>query len=218
MKNIISKLTTLTATAAAGFVLFAGIASAHVTVKPAVSAPKAWETYTIKIPTEKDIPTTKVTLKIPADVDFKSYQPVPGWNVTTEKDSSGKVTSVTWSTTGKGIDVGQFEQFNFVAQNPSTEEQIPWNAFQYYSDGSVVEWTGEEGADTPHSITQIVTPAAEGNAPAATTGHDHAAADTTQTADQNKAATGNQSTSLVLSIISIVLSLIAVLLGLRRKK
>ena len=51
--------------------------SAHVTVKPATSDIGSWETYTIKVPVEKNIATTKVTLKIPSGVEFQQYEPVP---------------------------------------------------------------------------------------------------------------------------------------------
>jgi hypothetical protein len=34
--------------------------------------------------------------------------------------------------------------------------KIAWAAYQYYKEGSVVEWTKDEGTDTPHSITDIV--------------------------------------------------------------
>lgn len=61
-----------------GLFLFAGAASAHVTVSPATSTTGAWETYTIKVPTEKNIPTTKVTIKTPKGVEIESYEPVPG--------------------------------------------------------------------------------------------------------------------------------------------
>ena len=36
-------------------IVFAGSASAHVSVIPQVSASAAWETYTIKVPVEKEL-------------------------------------------------------------------------------------------------------------------------------------------------------------------
>lgn len=161
------------ATSAAAFLLFSGLASAHVTVNPSVAQTSAWQTYTIKIPSEKELPTTKITLKIPEGVAFKQYQPLAGWKITTEKNDSNEVTSITWEIDGdnQGILAGQFQQFNFVAQNPKAETEVAWDAFQYYSDGSIVEWTGQPGDNNPHSITAISEdPAAAGNAAA---GGDH---------------------------------------------
>ncbi|WP_433945238.1 YcnI family copper-binding membrane protein [Paenibacillus sp. SN-8-1] len=175
MRQALSKLTAVFSAAIAGTLLFAGLASAHVTVKPSTSKPSAYETYTIKIPVEKDIPTVKVAIKVPAGVDFKNYQPVPGWKVETAKDNAGRITTVTWAAEGdNGIEPGQFQQFNFVAKNPDKDTTIAWDAYQYYKDGSIVEWTGD-GGDSPHSVTTV---SASGDAvPASDSGHDdHAAA------------------------------------------
>ncbi|WP_068504005.1 YcnI family copper-binding membrane protein [Paenibacillus kribbensis] len=227
---------------AAGALLFAGMASAHVTVKPSVSQPNAWETYTLKVPVEKNIPTTKVALKIPKEVVFKQYEPVPDWKIATEKDSSGKVTTVTWSAEKDGIQAGQYQRFSFVAQNANQNTEAAWDAFQYYSDGSIVEWTGDEGSNNPHSITKITTEAAsEAPAPATDSGHDSAgtaaghastgtAQDSTNPAPASNPATeaapaapapvssATQTTALVLSIIAVVLGATAVGIALKRRK
>jgi uncharacterized protein YcnI len=137
---------------------FSSMASAHVTVMPKTSSTGAWETYTLKVPVEKDVATTKVTVKAPEGVEIMSYQPVPGWTYSSEKDASGKVKTITFESTGEGIQAGQFQQFVFVAKNPDKAVKAAWDAFQYYKDGSVVEWTGDEGSDAPHSITDIVRP------------------------------------------------------------
>ncbi|WP_434748324.1 DUF1775 domain-containing protein [Paenibacillus amylolyticus] len=96
----VSKLTSAMATSAAAFLLFSGLASAHVTVNPSVAQTSAWQTYTIKIPSEKELPTTKITLKIPEGIAFKQYQPLVGWKITTEKNDSNDVTSITWEIDG----------------------------------------------------------------------------------------------------------------------
>ncbi|MGG2995230.1 YcnI family protein [Paenibacillus macerans] len=167
----INRLWFAVASAAAATLLFAGVASAHVTVSPGASAPGAWQTYTIKVPVEKDIPTVKVALKIPDGVEFKQYRPIPDWGVELTKNDAGAVTAVTWSAEDGGIGPGEFQQFDFVAKNPDKAAEVAWDAFQYYSDGSVVEWTGGEGADYPHSLTVISAEA--GGAANADAGHGH---------------------------------------------
>ncbi|WP_025721487.1 YcnI family copper-binding membrane protein [Paenibacillus sp. 1-18] len=227
---------------AAGALLFAGMASAHVTVKPSVSQPNAWETYTLKVPVEKNIPTTKVALKIPKEVVFKQYEPIPDWKVATEKDSSGKVTTVTWTTEKDGIQAGQYQRFSFVAQNADQNTEAPWDAFQYYSDGSIVEWTGDEESSTPHSITKITTEAiSETPTHATDSGHDsagtaagHASTDTTKESSSPAPASSPateaastatapaspavQTTALILSIIAVVLGAAAVGIALKPRK
>ena len=156
MKFTMKKMSKVFLPTVLGLFLFSSVASAHVTVAPKTSTTSAWETYTLKVPVEKDLPTTKVTVKVPSGVEIESYQPVPGWNYTTEKDSNGKAKTFTFEATGQGILPGQFQQFVFVAKNPDQATKAAWDAYQYYKDGSVVEWTGDEGAKTPHSITDIV--------------------------------------------------------------
>ena len=70
------------------------------------------------VPVEKDVATTKVTIKAPTGVEIKSYQPVPGWKYSDEKDANGIVKSFTFESTGEGILPGQFQQFTFVGKNP----------------------------------------------------------------------------------------------------
>lgn len=234
-----SRFATSAGLIAAGALLFAGMASAHVTVKPSISQPNAWETYTLKVPVEKNIPTTKIALKIPKEVAFKQYEPVPNWKVATEKDNSGKVTTVTWSAEKDGIQAGQYQRFSFVAQNANQNTEAAWNTFQYYSDGSIVEWTGDEGSSTPHSITKIIAEAPpEATAHAADSGHDsagtaadHASTDTAKDSSNPAPASSSatkaalapassvaQTTALILSIIAVVLGATAVGIALKRRK
>ncbi|MGG3466113.1 DUF1775 domain-containing protein [Neobacillus pocheonensis] len=201
-----------------GLFIFSSVASAHVTVVPKSSTTGAWETYTVKVPVEKDIATTKVTIKAPAGVEIKSYQPVPGWKYSDEKDAKGIVKSFTFEATGEGILPGQFQSFTFVGKNPENATKAAWDAFQYYKDGSVVEWTGDEGSDSPHSITDIVAGGAT---------DDHHAADQAQTEKPAKEEKVTQTTSadhedsnslpLILSIVSVVLSLGALVVAARKK-
>lgn len=210
MKRKMKKFSKVALPTVISLFLFSSVASAHVSVLPNTSTTGAWETYTVKVPVEKEVPTTKLTIKAPSGVEIMSYQPVPGWNYTADKDTSGKVKSFTFEATGEGILPGQFQQFTFVAKNPDKASQIAWDAFQYYKDGSIVEWTGDESAKTPHSITDIV---------AGTSTDDHhedqaASEDTkpeaTKTTDVTTPNTVQSNTlPLVLSIVSVLLSLVA---------
>ncbi|MEH7304877.1 YcnI family copper-binding membrane protein [Neobacillus drentensis] len=221
MKKMISRISKIFIPAVISLFFFASMASAHVTVMPKTSSTGAWETYTLKVPVEKDVATTKVTVKAPAGVEIMSYQPVPGWTYSSEKDASGKVKTFTFEATGEGIQSGQFQQFVFVAKNPEKAAKVAWDAFQYYKDGSIVEWTGAEGSDSPHSITDIVT--------ATTTDHHGSEKaehnDKTQTKEtektksemtEKKAETSN-SLSLVLSGLAVLLSLAALIIAIRKK-
>ncbi|MDP4096046.1 DUF1775 domain-containing protein [Paenibacillus sp. P96] len=236
-KKFLKISSTLSATAV-GVLLFASIASAHVTVSPSVSQPEAWETYTIKVPVEKDSATTKVALKIPEGVEFKQYEPVPGWKVSTTANEAGAVNTVTWTANGEGILAGQYQRFSFVAVNPSGEAKIPWDAFQYYADGSIVEWTGDEGSDLPHSVTAVTADAAaEPKQSDSGAGHEDEAdstgtnagaqADSSNTAADAQAApaaaeapasSAIQTVTLVISIAALALSIAALLRAVKNRK
>ncbi len=219
MKNVFKKWSVGIMSSGLALMIFAGTASAHVSVKPDVSQPGAWETYTIKVPVEKAVNTTKVTLKIPEGAEFESYQPVAGWNVSLDQDAAGKTKTVTWKATGAGIAEGQFQQFSFVAKNPDKETEAAWDAYQYYKDGTVVEWTGDESADTPHAITKITASAT--NATAETTAHDHSkteAGHTENAATATETKSSNSTTTLALSIIALILAIVAVIRSFMKRK
>jgi uncharacterized protein YcnI len=200
MKKMITKISFATVFI---FGLFASMASAHVEVTPKSSTVGEEETYTVKIPVEKEVATTKIALKMPSGVEFDSYQPVAGWNFTTQKGSGGKVTSITFEANGQGILPGQFQQFVFAVKNPDNAGKITWDAYQYYKDGSVVEWTGDEGSESPHSITDIVT---------ATAGNQQQGQVVTQTNKAEEVKTTspkNNSLPLILSIAALALAAVA---------
>lgn len=190
-------------------------ASAHVTVSPNTSTTGAWETYTLKVPVEKDVATTKVTVKTPEGVEIMSYQPVPGWTYSTEKDANGKVKTFTFEATGEGIVSGQFQQFVFVAKNPEKVTKVAWNAFQYYKDGSIVEWTGDEGSDSPHSITDVVTSTSSDHNE--TTAPEHTEQTEKPQTTEMEGKDSSNTLPLLLSGVSVLLSLVALVLAIRKK-
>lgn len=221
MKKMIGKISKVFIPAVISLFFFSSIASAHVTVMPKTSSTGAWETYTLKVPVEKDVATTKVTVKVPAGVEMMSYQPVPGWTYSSKKDASGKVKTFTFEATGEGVLSGQFQQFVFVGKNPEKATKAAWDAFQFYKDGSIVEWTGDEGSDAPHSITDIVTAVNTDHHDSQTTEHN----DKAQTKDTKKAKTEvtekkietANSLSLVLSGLAALLSFAALIIAIRKK-
>ncbi|UQZ36242.1 hypothetical protein C2I18_23580 [Paenibacillus sp. PK3_47] len=215
MKSIIRKIAALAAPSLAALMLFAAVASAHVTVAPAQSATGAWETYTLKVPSEKESATVRIDLRIPEGAEFKQYEPSPGWDVTIEGNK------VSWIATGEGILAGQFQRFYFTAKNPDSAGDIAWNAYQHYADGSLVQWSGEEGSATPHSVTEIVQSTAgdSGHSHGAAAADDHGSMDMggqgSMTMDEhNKIVEGmdNSSTSPLI-YIAIGISLVAFLLA-----
>jgi uncharacterized protein YcnI len=131
---------------------------AHVVVSPEVVKAGDYETLTVSVPTEKEIPTTKIRVEVPEGFLLSGVQPVPGWEHTFQEDG-GVVRAVTFS--GGEIRPREFQQFLLQAQAPDEQDEYPWKAFQTYEDGSVVEWTGPPDSEEPASVIEVVSGGSE---------------------------------------------------------
>jgi len=130
----------------------AGSSWAHVTVAPEEVAAEDYETLTVTVPTEKEVPTMEVRVEVPEGFTLSGVQPVPGWDYEFEEDG-GLIMSVTWS--GGEIGPREFQQFLISAQAPEEPGEYQWRAFQTYEDGSTVEWTGPPDAEEPASVVEV---------------------------------------------------------------
>jgi uncharacterized protein YcnI len=140
-------------TAALGLVAPA-LVFAHAVVFPRSSAPGAYERYVLRVPNEKQLPTTRVELRFPADVRVTAFEDVAGWQLQVLTDSAKRIVGAVW--TGS-LPPQRFVEFPFVAANPKTNARLVWPAYQTYADSQVVEWTGAEGSKSPASVTTIET-------------------------------------------------------------
>lgn len=138
------------------FMVVAPLAEAHVTVNPSESSTNGYIKYGVRVPVEKDINTTELTLFVPEEVNVTTVQPDPDWDHTFEKNDSEQITSVTWKANNGGIGPNEFTEFSFVGVNPDEATEVSWEAHQTYEDGSVVEWVDEPGSEQPASVTKVV--------------------------------------------------------------
>ena len=104
---------------------------AHVVVSPDEVRAGDYETLTVSVPTEKEIPTTEIRVEVPEGFLLSGVQPVPGWEHTFQEDG-GVVRAVTFS--GGEIRPREFQQFLLQAQAPDKPGEYPWKAFQTYED------------------------------------------------------------------------------------
>src|SRR3712207_6317526 len=88
---------------------------AHVVVSPEEVVAGDYETLTVSVPTEKEVPTTEIRVEVPERFLLSGVQPVPGWEYAFEEDG-GLVTTVTFS--GGEIRPREFQQFLVQAQAP----------------------------------------------------------------------------------------------------
>jgi uncharacterized protein YcnI len=213
---IMKKILTLLLSIIGGLFIFAGAASAHVTVQPKETAQGKYETFTVKVPSEKaDVKTIKIEVKVPEEVNITRFEPKPGWTYETQKDASGKIISVIWTAEGEGLSSTDFGQFNMNGKVADDATEIVWKAAQTYSDGSIVEWAGEENSDYPSSVT-VVSPAdasAHGHG-TSTTDKDTA---TGENATEEGKETNSSNTPLYLSIAALIASLLSLLISLKKR-
>ena len=168
-------------------------AAAHVTINPGEWEAGGFARFVIRVPTERDVPTTEVTIQFPESVTSARFMPAPGWERTIEMEQldepiqqgdgeepiTERIASVTWS--GGTITPDEFMEFGVSFRVPETPgEQLVFPAIQTYQGGEVVEWIGAEDSDTPAPLVTITEPAAEeGEEPAA----EEPAAEETETPD-----------------------------------
>jgi uncharacterized protein YcnI len=139
-------------------------ASAHVVVKPSQAGIASYQTFTMGVPNEKDIPTVAVRVLIPEGIRNVSPNVKPGWTIDMKRTGSGEnaqVTEIDW--TGGIIPPGQRDDFTFSAQTPPEQTTLKWNAYQVFEDGTTVAWIHEpsinpedEAAPPPHSTTKVI--------------------------------------------------------------
>lgn len=137
-------------------------ATAHVEVLPdRVEQGKALE-LTVRVPTERNLPTTAVQVQFPTQVTVYSFgQPPSGWTVTPRLATDGRYRGVTF--TGGTIGVGRYADFTMLA-TPFETGTVLWKVRQTYQDGQVKAWTGtpvDQGGSSQETGPSAPGPAAE---------------------------------------------------------
>jgi uncharacterized protein YcnI len=129
------------------------VASAHVRVLPEEVPAGTYEVFTVRVPTERDVPTTGVRVEVPEGFAISRVEPVPGWDYELEEED-GVVSAITWS--GGEIGETEFQEFDVQGQTPQESGEYAWNAYQTYADGEVVEWTGPADSEEEASVVRVV--------------------------------------------------------------
>jgi uncharacterized protein YcnI len=178
-------------------VIFPSIIFAHSTVSPSQTSTSKYETFTLSVPTEKEVPTTSIKLVVPAGIDRFTPFVKPGWTIVTKKNEQGNVTEIEWR--GGAVPASQKDIFQFTARTAAESTSLIWKVYQTYQDGEVVSWDQDPKSGTdiknPYSITEVKA--------------DSASAASTSTTESK-----NDKLPLILSIAALGVSL----LSLRPKK
>jgi uncharacterized protein YcnI len=125
-------------------------ASAHATLTPPTVLARTSQVFTLAVPTEKEgVTTTQIELTPPAGFGIDSFAAAPGWTRKTDQSGTGEeveIRKVTW--TGGKVPTGEAALLQFVG-DVGDAKTYDFKVRQTYSDGSVVEWTGPAGSETP---------------------------------------------------------------------
>jgi uncharacterized protein len=205
------------AAAAIGLVAVAAPAWAHVAVSPS-SAPKGSDAVlAFVVPNEKEnATTTKVVVQFPTDHPIAEalVEPVAGWTAKATEASvktpiqtdngpvNTAVNSVTWTATGAGIAVGDFQEFKVSVGLPDDADSLAFPTIQTYSDRSEVDWVqvAPAGGPEPDNPEPLLTLTA-GEGGGATTPTTTASAAPAATTSVKKSDVDNAKTIAVIGII-----------------
>lgn len=187
------KVATASIAAASAALVVAPSALAHVTMNPEKAPADSFTRFALRVPTEEDVPTVKVSIQLPAGLDEVSFQPKPGW----KRMESGRV--VTWS--GGEIGPGEFDEFGLSTHLPNTPGKVlVFPATQTYANGKVAHWIGALTSDEP--APNVALEAAESETPATTTATKSASGD-----DDDAFTLGLASAGLAVGLIALGLAL-----------
>jgi uncharacterized protein YcnI len=138
--------------------LWTGGLGAHAVVFPPEAPTGAYQKYVLRVPNERDFPTTSVAITFPSGVRVISFDEIPGWTLQTTPGGEGVYVAAYWTGT---LPVSRFVEFGFIGVNPGEPTTLKWDVVQTYADGTEVAWTGPLESSTPASVTNVVAPVAE---------------------------------------------------------
>jgi uncharacterized protein YcnI len=207
-------------------------ASAHVTVNPSDATQGGFTKLTFRVPDEKDnANTTAVEVDLPQDTPIASVsvKPTTGWTAVATKSKLDKpiksddgevteaVTKIVWTATGvdTAIQPGQFQEFDVSAGPLPTADKMVFKALQTYSDGEIVRWIEEPGADgkePAHPAPTVKLAKASADTATGASATDTSAKNTaTKVSDADARSRANL--GLGLGIAALVLALLGLVIG-----
>ncbi|MCC6829783.1 MAG: DUF1775 domain-containing protein [Thermoleophilia bacterium] len=131
----------LAATALTAAALAAGAvpAAAHIDILPTTVEAERSTEFTMRVPTEREVPTTAVRVDFPEQITVYSFAPPPaGWTMRQRIAPDGTLAGVVY--TGGRIPVDGYLDFTFLG-TPFDTGETAWRTYQTYADGKVKPWT-----------------------------------------------------------------------------
>ncbi len=143
---------------------FAAPLFGHISVNPRTSeAGIHHKLFYVRAPVEKEIPVVEFGIEVSQEWrdnggDLNSFQDIPGMDLHVEFDDEGLVERVWW--TGEGAVVETFQMVYMSMNVPEEPGVYSFNAWQQYTDGSVVWWNEPRGQDVanPYPVVTVTRP------------------------------------------------------------
>ena len=143
---------------------FAAPLFGHISVNPRTSeAGIHHKLFYVRAPVEKEIPVVEFGIEVSQEWrdnggDLNSFQDIPGMDLHVEFDEEGLVERVWW--TGEGAVVETFQMVYMSMNVPEEPGVYAFNAWQKYTDGSVVWWNEPRGRDVanPYPVVTVTRP------------------------------------------------------------
>ena len=139
----------------------AATAGAHVSVLPATAEQGVAQEFTIRVPTEGDLPTTAVSVDFPEQITVYAFAQAPGWTVRPLRAPDGRFRGVEY--TGGEIPAAGYADFT-VLGTPFELGTAVFPARQTYGGDRVKPWTGPP--EQPGAVPEETGPTAPGPAAA----------------------------------------------------
>ena len=134
----------------------AQVTLAHIRIAPTESALGAREKYTMRVPNEKQVGSSKIEGEFPADLQVYDFEFKPGWKIDFKKNDAGKIVGATWTGT---VHPYEFTEFGMLGINPKEgTDKLVWKFVQFYADGSKEEFTGPVGSRYPSPVVSLKKP------------------------------------------------------------
>jgi uncharacterized protein YcnI len=212
--------------------LWAGTAAAHVTVSPSSLPQGASDAIlTFRVPNESATATVialRIQFPLAHPIVVLSPEAGSGWNVeahstvlpkpitTDDGTFTSTVSEIDWS--GGSIPVGQFGEFNVLAQGlPTGTNLLTFKAVQLYSDGTTVSWIQvptKAAPDPAHPAPTLVLTAPNKGSPAAASSAIATPAPTGSVTSQGSALDhGLAIAALILAVLAVAIAFLAIWLG-----
>jgi uncharacterized protein YcnI len=198
-------------------------AAAHVTVQPESVPAGGFTRLDVRVPSERDVPITKVEVQFPPGFLSASYEPVPGWDIEIAmrkldqpveqfgEQITEEVDRVIFS--GGEIGPGQFQDFGLSVGIPDRPAgtALTFKAIQTYQGGEVVRWIGPPDSEEPAPQVQLTRGEQEGGAAAPAEEEQQAPAAPASAEDDDGGSDTLSIVALVVGIAGLGMGLVALL-------